>query len=189
MAGHGGRDIFQLVGKRGGGVPFGDLVGKLTHQPLHIDLTQHGRRFPDGDRARPETFDDEPQRIEPGGMIHQPVAILFRQIDDFRDEQHLRRWTPGMQCIAHFLKHQPLMRGMLVDDDKAVLRLGDDVVLVQLRPRGAERVKHRFRRGARGGLVNLPRLGPRRRHGDVGKARLHRLGKLHVPGNRKRPRR
>ena len=49
-----------------------------------------------------------------------------------------------MQRIAHLFEHQPLMRGMLVDDDEAVFRLRDDVVLVQLRPCRSKRIHHRL---------------------------------------------
>jgi hypothetical protein len=37
-----------------------------------------------------------------------------------------------MQRLAHFLEHEPLVGGVLVDDDKPVLRLGNDVVFVDL---------------------------------------------------------
>ncbi len=73
-------------------------------------------------------------------MLHQPVAILFRNVDDFGDEQHLRGQPLGVQRLAHCFEDQPLMRGMLVDDDEPVLGLGDDIVGVDLRPRCAERI-------------------------------------------------
>ena len=41
---------------------------------------------------------------------------------------------------AHALKHQALVRRMLVDDDDAVGRLGNDVGLVQLAPRRTQRI-------------------------------------------------
>ncbi len=69
-----------------------------------------------------------------------------------------------MQRLAHRLEDQPLMRGMLVDDDKAVLGLRDDVVFVDLRPGGAERITRR-RFGARRGLLQVCACGSARAAG------------------------
>ena len=73
-------------------------------------------------------------------MCHQPVAVLFRQVDDLRDEQGLRGQPSGVERLAHRLEHQPFVRRMLVDDDEPVVRLRHDVVLVQLRPRSPQPV-------------------------------------------------
>ena len=42
-------------------------------------------------------------------------------------------------CAFQAFIDQPLMRGVLVDDDDAGRGLGDDPVFMQLRPRGAKR--------------------------------------------------
>ena len=66
------------------------------------------------------------------------------------------------------------MRGMLVDDDEAVARLRHDVVLVDLRPRGAERMLD---------LLGIGRRfdARRRRRSDV-ERRLRRVGEAEPGG-------
>ncbi len=119
-------------------------------------------------------------------MLHQPVAIFLGQVDDFWNEQHLGSRSFRVQRRAHLLEHKPLVGGVLIDDDKAALRLRDDVVFVQLRPRGPKREARRLRSCGRS-LVHFLWLRPRGGHGHVVKARLARFRKLHVAGNGKRP--
>ena len=50
-----------------------------------------------------------------------------------------RAIAAARRARAHPLEHQPLVRGMLVDDDQPVLGLGDDIGRGDLPARDAER--------------------------------------------------
>lgn len=123
VAGHGGGQIFEPPCKSTGRVPFRKLVGKLPHQSGGVHLAEHCRRFADGDRRRAEALDGQPEPRELLGMRHQPVAIVFRQADDLRNEQRLRGHRAGVERRSHRLEDEPLMGGVLVDDDEAVVGL------------------------------------------------------------------
>ncbi|MCY1248303.1 hypothetical protein D9M72_617230 [compost metagenome] len=94
MAGHRRGKIFEPACEAVGGVPFGKFVGKLAHQADGIHFAEHGRRLAHGDRPRAEAFDGKAKAGELRRMRHQSVAIVFGQIDDFRDQQSLRRDGP-----------------------------------------------------------------------------------------------
>ncbi len=79
----------------------------------------------------------------------------------------------------HPLIDEALMRRMLIDDDDAVARLGDDIGLVDLRPRRTERRFHRLGRG-RLACARVSALGAR-----PAKARL-RLGDAGIGDGRLR---
>lgn len=118
---------------------------------------------------RPKTFDTEPEPRELAGMGDQSVAIVLGQIDDFWNEQRLRRDRPRIQPLAQGFEHQPFMRRMLIDDDEPVRRLGDDIVLMQLRAGGPQGML-RFRRCrlAHGCLETLDAGGRRRQRVESG---------------------
>src|SRR6185503_14093014 len=55
---------------------------------------------------------------------------------------------------------QALMRGVLIDDDERILGLGDDEGVVDLRPRGSERIERPLRIVLRDGAARVrARLG------------------------------
>ena len=106
---------------------------------------EHRRRLAHDDRAGAEAVDDEAEFGELPGALGEPVDVLGRQVDDLRDEQDLAGDAVLGERPLHALIDQPLMRRVLVDDDQPVLGLGDDVGLVDLRPRRAERARERGR--------------------------------------------
>ena len=61
----------------------------MPDKALRVDLAEHGRRLPYGNGTGTEAFDGKPKLAEFLGKHHQPVAILFRQIDDLGNEQDL----------------------------------------------------------------------------------------------------
>ena len=169
MAGHGRGDAVEPGLQRVDGVVVGDLVGEVADQRLHIGLAEHGRRLAHRDRARAEALDAEAEAPERLGMRGEPRHVVLGQVDDLRQKQHLRRQRPRPHRLLQRLVDQPLMRGMLVDDDERIARLRDDVVLVDLRPRRAEPglqqcLVDRRRAGARVAAVERPgvELGLRR---------------------------
>ena len=90
------------------------------------------------------------------------------EIDHHRRQQRLPLDRAALALTLELLVDDALVRRVLVDDDDAVRGLGDDVILVHLRPRRAERSRE----------VALIRRRGRRRRGerDFGEARLRRLG-------------
>jgi hypothetical protein len=76
------------------------------------------------------------------------------------------RVTRRRPSHLHPLIDQPLVGGVLVDDDHAVAGLGDDVGLVHLGPRRAERIVDRIERHGRRGLGEPGLVG---RLGSVGR--------------------
>ena len=115
-----------------------------------------------------------------GNGVVVDLEVLFREIDDLRDQKHLRGQSLGMQRLAHFFEDQPLMRRMLVDDDKTVLGLRHDIILVQLGA-GSPQRKALRRLFARRSCRLLPalrlRFGTRRRRHQPVEGCLRPLGK------------
>ena len=138
MAGHGRRDAVEPRLQRVDGVVVGDLVGEVADQRLHIGLAEHGRRLAHRDRAGPEALDAEAEAAQRLGMRGEPRRVVLGQVDDLRQKQHLRRQRSCPHRLLQRLVDQPLMCGMLVDDDQRIARLRDDVVLVDLRARSTE---------------------------------------------------
>ena len=118
----------------------GDLVGELADQPGRIDLAEHRRRLAHRDRAGTEALDGQAERATA------PAAWRISRSQSSSGRSTISGMSstcdgsrPACSACAIASIDQPFMRGVLVDDDQAVLGLGDDVVLVELRPRRAER--------------------------------------------------
>ena len=116
-------------------------AGEVGDQPRDIGLAERRRDRAHEDRGRPEPLDLEPEvrqapRPRPrGGRIRPRPARPSRE----SSSAWLRR-PPALARRAHPLEHQPLVRGMLVDDHQPVLGLGDDISRGDLAARDAERV-------------------------------------------------
>ena len=105
------------------------------------------RRLAHRDRARAERLDGEAEARELVGARQQPLDVGLVELDDLGDQQDLPRDAAALERRLHALVDEPLMRGVLVDDDQAVARLRHDVGLVHLRARGAERPVEQVGRG------------------------------------------
>jgi len=139
-------------------------------------------RYP-GRLLRPGETIPEPALHFVAGQVHVGADALAayaarrqtrqEQLDDLREQQRLRSDRPGPERPLHPLQHQPLVRGMLIDEDQPVAGLGDDISRRDLRPRDAHRmvVAGRDRFDPRG----KRRVKSRRRGGEprcgIGKAR------------------
>ena len=79
-------------------------------------------------RARPEALELEPEFGKLADPRLEPVAGGLVELDDFGDQQRLAAATPPPALAARMpLEHEPLVRGVLVDDHQPVLGLGDDI--------------------------------------------------------------
>ena len=117
----------------------GDLGGEVAHEAVDIGFAQERRHLAHGDRAGAEGFEHEAELGELVCLFGECVGLVAVHFDDCRDEQPLPRDAAVGEHRLHALVDEALVRRVLVDDDDRVARLRDDVGLVQLRARGAER--------------------------------------------------
>ena len=95
--------------------------------------------FPQQDRAGAEAFDDEAELLERRRMFDQQRGGVGIEIDDDGAQQYLALDAVlGALALQAFID-DALMGGVLIDDDDAVARLRDDISVVHLRARRAER--------------------------------------------------
>ena len=87
----------------------------------------------------PKLSTTRPSRSSSRACSIRRVGIGGIQFDDRRDQQKLTGDARRRPLFLQPLVDEPLMGGMLIDDDDAVARLGDDIGVVHLRPRRAER--------------------------------------------------
>ena len=120
-------------------VPFGEMLGEIAGQRRGVDLAQHRRRLADGDGAGTERFDGKAEALELAGTREQALDVGVVELDDLGDQQDLARDAVLVDGRFHAFVNQTLVRGVLVDDDKPIARLRDDVGVVHLGPGGAER--------------------------------------------------
>src|ERR1700732_5328921 len=110
------------------------------------------------DRAWAEWLDHETEFREQGASVLDQFNIGLSQFDDRRNEQRLARDVLARAGFLQALIYKPLMRGVLVNNDDAIAGLGNNIGIVDLRPRGAER---RFNIFWRGWLLMRARIGGR----------------------------
>ena len=113
--------------------------GEVGEQARDVGLAERGGHRADQHRRRAEALDFEAELGEFGSGAFEPVAIGLVELDDFGDQQRLAGDGAAFARGAHALEHQPLVRGVLVDDDQAVLGLGDDIGRRDLAAGDAER--------------------------------------------------
>src|SRR6185437_16497667 len=96
-------------------------------------------------------------------------SVGLVELDHFGEEEELALDAAIAEMLLHPLVDEAFMRGVLVDDDDAALGLRDDIGVVKLRPRGAERIMFE-RRGAGLGRRHLAGAGS-----EAGQAALRRI--------------
>ena len=114
------------------------MFGQIVDQPPDINIAKQSGRFPHRDGARAEAFDHQAETGEFLGPRRQPRGIRLVEFDYFRDQQDLPCDSRLVDGRFHALVDDPLMRGVLVDNDQTVAGLRHDISLVQLRARRAE---------------------------------------------------
>lgn len=139
MAGHGRRDVHQAAFEGKCLVPLGHVLGEIAQQAAGIGLAEQRRCLAHRDRARAEGFDGETERHQLLAALEQALDRRLIHLDDLGDQEDLPLHAVGRQRSLQPLVDDALMRGVLVDDDQAVTGLRDDVGLVDLGARGAER--------------------------------------------------
>ena len=118
--------------------------------------------------AGAKRLDHEAEPLELGSGGREPLGASGVELDHFGDQQHLPRQAAIGERLLQAFIDEPLMRRVLIDDDEGILRLGDDEGVVELRPRGAERIGERRCRRCLGVSVGA-------RRGDWREGRLRTL--------------
>ena len=116
------------------------MLGKIAHEPAAVDLAEQRRGLAQRHGAGAEGFEHQPVAREFGGARHQPLDVGFVELDDVGDQQKLPRHAGLFDGGLEPLIDDALMRGVLIDDNKPIARLRDDVSVVNLCSRGAERM-------------------------------------------------
>ncbi len=118
---------------------FRKRVGDVGDELSRIDLAELGRRFAHQHGAGAEGLDRKAELLEIGRGVGDARGACFVEFDDLRHEQSLPRDSMLCALTLQPLVDQPLMRGVLIDDHHAVAGLRDNIGLVHLGARGAER--------------------------------------------------
>ena len=87
----------------------------------------------------PNGSSTRPSSASSSALLGERRRLVVAEVDDDRHQQPLAGDAAVRQHRLQPLVDEALVRRVLVDDDDAVARLGDDIVLVQLRAGGAER--------------------------------------------------
>ena len=128
---------------------FSERVGDVAHEADGIGLGEDRRHLAHRHGTGPETFKRQARGFQFDRMRQQPLDIALIHLDDGGNQQKLA-CNAGFRALAFQpLVDQALMGGMLIDDDDAIARLGDNIGVMQLRARGAERRIERIRQGCR----------------------------------------
>ena len=139
MTGHPAQDRINAARQ-----PLGpDLIQLIQHihqQRLGGHLPQNRRHLPHRHRGPAKPLHRQPKPRQLARRLNHPRRICRRKFNDFRDQQRLRRNPVFGHLPLQPLVDKPFMGRMLVNDDHASVRLRDDVILMHLRPRRAQRV-------------------------------------------------
>ena len=90
--------------------------------------------------ASPKELDDETQALQSLGRGEKRRRRVPVELDHFGDKQHLAGDAAIGVAPLQPLINQPLMGGVLVDDDERIAGLGDDEGILHLGACGAEGV-------------------------------------------------
>ncbi len=140
MAGERAADLLEPLAQRQRRSPFGELVGKVADQPDQVGLAEQRRRLAHHHGAGAERLQHQAELGQLVRPRREARHRRFLELDHLGDQQALAGDAAIAERPLHPLIDQPLVGGVLVDDDDPVGGLGDDVGLVQLSPGGAERI-------------------------------------------------
>ncbi len=119
--------------------PFGHMIRQIADHHYQIRPRQSRRNFLHGNRPGAERLDHQSSLCQGIGLLDQRGDGRFRQINNGRNQQRLAgNGTIGTGLLEP-LVNQPLMGSMLIHDHHPLPGLGEDVGLVELRPRMAKR--------------------------------------------------
>ena len=139
VAGDGRGDMVELVPEAERTAELGDFAGEVGEQARTSVLPSAAGTARTSIAVGPKRSISRPSSASSAERAFEPVAVGLVQLDDFGDQQRLPSDRAALPRGTHPFEHQPLVRGMLVDDDQAVLRLGDDIGRGDLPARDAER--------------------------------------------------
>ncbi len=142
MAGHSRRDMVEHSFETIGRIMFGNFIGQIADELLHVHFAQHGGRFTDCDSTGAKLLYAKPEFCQRFGMRGEPFGILFGKIDDFWNKQHLPCDRTRMQRVLQGFIDKPFVCRVLINDHKTVLGLRDDIIFVNLSACRTQRLLH-----------------------------------------------
>ena len=140
VAGDGRGDMVELVAQAQRPAKLGDFRGEIGEQAGGVGLAERGGHGADQHRRRAEPLELEAHVGKVGAA---PSSRSQSGSSSSTTSGISSAWRATVATVprgAHPLEHQPLVRGMLVDDHQPVLGLGDDVGRGDLAAGDAERV-------------------------------------------------
>jgi len=142
VAGECAADLLDLLLERQVIAHLGQLVGEVAHQTLDIDLAQDRRRFAHHHGTQAKRLEHQAHVGQLGGASGEPSRAILAHVDDLGQQQRLALHAVGLELIlsGRSCSRPALVGGVLVDDHHAMVGLGDDIGLVQLRARHAQRI-------------------------------------------------
>ena len=143
MAGEGAEPRVEPSGEALRAVLGGEIGGEVADEAVEIAAGEERRRLAHEDRARAEGLDDEPEGGEFLRMGRKERRGAGIEVDDHGMEQDLALDPAPLPVALQGLVDDPLVGRVLVDEDEAVRRLGDDIGLVELGARRPERRRER----------------------------------------------
>ena len=81
IAGHGGGDVIDLLLERQSLVELGEVVGKVLHQALDVDLAEQRRDFPHRNRVLAEAFEHQAEGFELFRARDKPLRAAACKLD------------------------------------------------------------------------------------------------------------
>ena len=117
----------------------GQILGEVADERGHVGAVEQRRRFAQQRRAGAEAFDDEAELFQFPGALDQRGSRARLEIDDQRAQQDLPDDAVRFALALQLFIDDALVRRVLVDDDQPIARLGEDIGVVHLGARGAER--------------------------------------------------
>ena len=127
-------------------VPFRHMLAEIAKKRARIDRAEQRRCLAHRDGSRAERLDGKAEAQELRGARDEPLDVGLIEFDDVRNQQDLPADAGAVERRLETLVDDALVGGVLIDDDEAVAGLRDDVGLVHLGARRAERSVAQFRR-------------------------------------------
>ena len=117
-----------------------EILGQIAHQRADLGAAEQRRQLAHQHRVAAEALQHQAELGELGAALVQALRGGRVELDHLGQQQALAGDPARRERRLHALVDQPLVGGMLVDQHHAVAGLGEDVGVMQLRARRAQRM-------------------------------------------------
>ena len=115
------------------------VIRKIPDKTCQVAGADEGRRFPHKHGSRAKAFQEQPKTGEVTGGIDKSRRSLRIEFYDNRLQKRLTLNAMRFPLALQTLIDDPLVSGMLINENHAVPRLRDDIRIVKLRAGCAQR--------------------------------------------------